>query len=84
MTFQELKKKDIICMADGRLLGRAVDLAFSPQDGRITALILSSGAGLSCFFHGEKNLCEIPWRQIACIGDDVILVSSEGCGCGGC
>lgn len=64
-------------MGDGRLLGRAVDLAFDPNDGRVTALIVSGGSGFSCMFHGDKNQLEIAWRQIACIGDDVILVS--GC-----
>lgn len=34
----------------------------------------------SCgFLRGEKNQMEIPWRQITCIGDDVILVSPGSC-----
>ena len=35
---------------------------------------------LQRFHHrGEKNQMEIPWRQITCIGDDVILVSPGSC-----
>lgn len=80
MTFSELKKKDIICIGDGRLIGRAADLEFDSGDGRIRALIVSGGSGISCFFHGDKNQMTIAWQQIACIGDDVILVSPGGCG----
>ena len=79
VTFCELRRKDIICIADGRLLGRVCDLAFDPQDGRIRALIVACG-GLACMFHGDKNQITIPWQHVACIGDDVILVSSGTCG----
>lgn len=79
LTFSELKKKDIICIGDGRLLGRVVDLAFDPGDGRVNALIISNGGGVSCMFRGEKSHMEIAWRHIACIGDDVILISPGGC-----
>jgi len=79
VTFTELKKKDIICIGDGRLLGRVTDLVFDPAGGQITALIVSASSGLSCIFRGEKNQMEIAWRHIACIGDDVILISPNGC-----
>ena len=81
MTFSELKKKDIICIGDGRLLGRTSDIEIDPCDGRIRALIVGGG-GIFCFGHGDKNAVMIPLSQSACIGDDVILVSGgAGCGC---
>ena len=77
MTFSELKKKDIICIGDGRLVGRACDLAIDPASGQTLGRIVCAG---SCgFLRGEKNQMEIPWRQITCIGDDVILVSPGSC-----
>jgi len=79
VTFCELKRKDIICIGDGRLVGRASDLVFDANDGRLRALIVAGG-GLSCVFHGEKNQITIPFSQVSCIGDDVILVSSCPCG----
>ena len=79
VTLSELKRKDIICIGDGRLVGRACDLAFEPENGCIRALIVSGG-GISSVFHGEKSQITIPFSQIACIGDDVILVSSCVCG----
>ena len=51
-----------------------------PNSGQILALIVNEGGGFCGMFRTEKNQLEIPWRQIACIGDDVILVSASGCG----
>lgn len=79
VTFSELRKKDVICIGDGRLLGRVADLQFDQQDGRIRALILPGAPGLSGLLHGEKSQVFIPIQQIACIGDDVVLVSASGC-----
>ena len=79
MTFSELKKKDVICIGDGRLLGRVADLEFDASDGRIRMLIVPGGSGLSCILHGDKNQIAVSWQQIACIGDDVVLVSPGGC-----
>lgn len=82
MTFSALKKKDVICMADGRLLGRVSDLELDGATGKILALIVPAGGScLAGLLHGEKNQAVIPWNQIACIGDDVILVSASCCGC---
>ena len=79
MTFSELKKKDVICIGDGRLLGRVTDLELDIGTGQLRALIVPCGAGLSCFFHSSKSIMASPWQQIACIGDDVILVSAAAC-----
>ena len=79
MTFSELRKKDVICIEDGRVLGRASDLEFDPSSGQLRALIMPGGSCVSCFFHGEKSQVTIPWQQIACIGDDVILIHPIQC-----
>lgn len=79
MTFSELKKKDVICIADGRFLGRVNDLELDISTGQLRAIIVPGGAGIACFFHGDKGMVSIPWQQIACVGDDVILVSASLC-----
>jgi len=79
VTFSQLRKKDVICVADGRLIGRVADLELDERSGQIRALIVPGGMG--CFFHGEKSQSAIPWQQVACIGDDVILVTLAPCGC---
>ena len=79
VTFSDLKKKDIICIGDGRLVGRAADLELDVSTGQLRALIVHGCSCLSLFFHGDKSQILIPWQQIACIGDDVILVSLPPC-----
>ena len=79
MTFCELRKKDVICIGDGRLLGRVTDLEFDASSGQVRALIVPGGTGFSCFLHGDSSMTSIPWQQIACIGDDVILVAQPSC-----
>ena len=79
MTFSELRKKDVICIGDGRVLGRVTDLEFDATSGQLRALIIPNGSGVSCFFHGDKSQLTIPWQQIACIGDDVILITLPPC-----
>lgn len=78
MTFSQLRKKDVICIDDGRVLGRVTDLELDASSGRICSLIVP-GAGVSCFFHGDKGQTVIAWQRIACIGDDVILISPAPC-----
>ena len=79
MTFSELRKKDVICIGDGRVLGRVADLELDAATGQICALIVPGGSCVNCFFHGEKSQTTIAWQQIACIGDDVILISPAKC-----
>ena len=79
MSFSELKKKDVICIGDGRVLGRVTDLELDAASGQIRALIVPGSTGVSCLFHGDKSQASIPWQQIACIGDDVILISPAKC-----
>ena len=79
MTFSELRKKDVICIGDGRVLGRAADLEFDASSGQLRALIVPGSSGMGCFFHGDKSQASIPWQQIACIGDDVILIAPSPC-----
>ena len=79
MTFSELRKKDVICIGDGRLLGRIADLEIDVSAGQIRAVIVPGGAGIGCLFHGDKGVLSVPWPQVACVGDDVILVSAAVC-----
>ena len=71
-----IEEKDMICIGDGRVIGRACDVVLDPATGQALGLIVCGGCGI---FRSEKSQMEIPWRQIACIGDDVILVSPGSC-----
>ena len=61
MTLEELHHKDVIQARTGANLGRADDLAFSPETGRIEGLIL----------HGRPRACSGCWggrRTLPCPG----------------
>ena len=46
MTFSELKKKDMICIGDGRVIGRACDVVLDPATGQALGLIVCGGCGI--------------------------------------
>ena len=79
LTLSELRKKDVVCIGDGRVLGRVMDLEFDPGTGHVRALIIPGCSCFSSLWHGEKSSVVISWPQIACIGDDVVLVSAVKC-----
>ena len=79
MTLSELRRKDVVCIGDGRVLGRVTDIEFDAAGGHVRALIVPGASCLSSLWHGDKNNMVIPWGQIACIGDDVVLVSAVKC-----
>jgi len=79
LTLTELRRKDVVCIGDGRVLGRVADVDFDEGTGRVRALIIPSGGCFASLWHGEKGGMVIPWPQIACIGDDVVLVSAVKC-----
>ncbi len=68
---EDLKEKSVINLCDGKILGCAVDVSFSTEDGKICAIIVPLDKGLFNF-GGEKII--IPWDKIECFGEDAILV----------
>lgn len=88
MTLSELRTKEVIDVQDGRRLGKVMDLEFSVEDSRITALVVPSETSFLQSLRGEKCGLVIPWEDVRRIGDDVILVTTHsrpddgpGCSC---
>ncbi len=75
VTSCELRNKEVVNVTDGVRIGYPSDFEFNTLDGRISALIVSSGNGLFGIFRGDEVL--IPWHRIECIGSDAILVRLE-------
>jgi YlmC/YmxH family sporulation protein len=78
ITYQDLKKKDVLEISSGKNLGKINDLVIEKKSGRILKIVVPGrrGSFLSC-----ENL-EIKYSSIQKIGDDVILVDlSEKCEC---
>jgi len=76
MTFSEMRQKDVVNIADGRMLGRPCDVAFNDQSC-ISAIIVPGPFRIGNLFGGEREDIIIPWKHIRCFGDDVILVDID-------
>lgn len=81
MSFSELRQKDVINIADGRRLGKPIDVTFT-ENACIQALIVPEAFSLMGCLKSNKNGTAIPWERVRRIGDDVILVelSPDACG----
>ena len=69
----DFKHKEVINITDGRRLGYVQDVTADLESGIITSIIVpGTNSKLSIF--SENNDIVIPWKNIKCIGDDIILV----------
>lgn len=81
---EDFRDKQVVCVADGRLLGYVAEIEFDVCDGRITAIVVCGEGGI--LSRGSELV--IPWEKIEKIGEDVILVGGvefpvqERCGRG--
>ena len=67
LTYQELKKKDVIDVCSGKRLGRVRDLTFTFPDGRVKSF---SAGGAFC-----QDVVTIPFSKVERIGEDAVLVN---------
>lgn len=73
MRMCELKRKEVINVCDCKRLGFVGDIEFEPCCGKITALIVPGPGCIGGFLGREKEFV-IPFENVCCIGDDIILV----------
>lgn len=69
----DFKHKEVINITDGRRLGFVQDVTADLDSGLITSIIVPGNSKLLNMFSGNNDIV-IPWQNIKCIGDDVILV----------
>lgn len=68
----DFRHKEVINILDGHRLGFVQDVNASLETGVITSIVVP---GNNKFFNVfSSNDIVIPWQNIKCIGDDVILV----------
>ena len=70
LSFSELRAKEVINVQDGRKLGRVCDLVLCYPENKWLGVIVPNGKGF-----GKKSELFIELRNIAKIGEDVILVN---------
>lgn len=70
----DFKHKEVINIADAKRLGYVQDVTADLETGVITSIIVPGGNNkLINMFVGNNDIV-IPWTNIKCIGEDIILV----------
>ncbi len=69
----DFKHKEVINITDGKRLGFVQDVTADLESGIITSIIVPGNSRLLNMFSSNNDIV-IPWQNIKCIGDDVILV----------
>lgn len=69
----DFKHKEVINITDGKRLGFVQDVNADLETGTITSIIVPGSTRLINFFSSSNDII-IPWQNIKCIGDDIILV----------
>ena len=68
----DFKHKEVINIVDCRRLGFVQDVNANLETGIITSIVVPGNNRLFNVF--SSNDIVIPWQNIKCIGDDIILV----------
>ena len=74
LTFKELKKRDVINIADGKCLGRMTDLRLCFPEGILVGITVPGKKSIGLFSFLNKAEMFIGVEKIVKIGGDVILV----------
>lgn len=69
----DFKHKEVINISDGKRLGFVQDVNADLETGTITSIIVPGSTKIISFFSSSNDIV-IPWENIKCIGDDIILV----------
>ncbi|MBR0189805.1 MAG: YlmC/YmxH family sporulation protein [Clostridia bacterium] len=79
LSFKELKKREVVNIADGRSFGKITDLQLDFPRATLKGIVVCDRkrSGLFCFW--RKNEIFIDEKQIVRIGGDVILVNIKHC-----
>jgi YlmC/YmxH family sporulation protein len=71
LSYNELRKKEVVNATDGKKLGRVCDLAFCYPENRVLGIVVPGSRA----FGLKREEYFIDMKNIAKIGEDVILVN---------
>lgn len=74
LTYNELRKRDVINVSDGRCLGRIIDMRLDFPEGILVGIVVPGRKVRGIFKLFDKSQLYIDERHILKIGGDVILV----------
>lgn len=69
----DFKHKEVINIKDGKRLGHVQDVTADLKTGTITSIIVPGSTSFFNIFYSGNDII-IPWENITCIGEDIILV----------
>ena len=69
----DFKHKEVVNITNGKRLGYVQDVCADLETGTITHIIVPGNNKILNIF-SQGNDVVIPWKNIKCIGDDLILV----------
>lgn len=69
----DFKHKEVINIKNAKRLGYVQDVTADLKTGTITSIIVPGNTKFFNFFSTGNDIV-IPWENITCIGDDIILV----------
>lgn len=69
----DFRHKEVINIKDGRKLGFVQDVCADLENGKIISIIVPGNTKRFNIFQSGNDI-EIPWSNIKCIGEDLILV----------
>ena len=70
----DFKHKEVINITDGKRLGFVQDVTADLNTGTITSIIVPGNSKKIFNLFSSLNDITIPWENITCIGEDIILV----------
>ena len=70
----DFRHKEVINIKDGRRLGYVQDVCADLESGIITSIIVPGGNNKLLNIFNSNNDIVIPWQNLKCIGEDLILV----------
>lgn len=69
----DFKHKEVVNINDGKRLGYVQDVCADLETGMITSIIVPGSNKIINIFTSNNDIV-IPWQNVKCIGDDLILV----------
>lgn len=69
----DFKHKEVINIKEGKRLGYVQDVCADLETGIITSIIVPGSNKIFNMFSNNSEIV-IPWQNIKCIGEDLILV----------
>ena len=70
----DFRHKEVVNINDGKRLGYVQDVCADFETGIITSIIVPGASNKLLNIFSQANDIVIPWQNIKCIGDDLILV----------